>query len=61
MDKLHIKPVRVAKPYNVSVAEITAAFDLRADVSPDKAIKDLESDKLSATNLRTWLKEKQTQ
>jgi hypothetical protein len=51
----------IAKAYNVSVAEIATAFDLPADVSPDKAIKDLESAKFSVTNLRTWLKERQTQ
>ena len=49
----------VAKAYNVPVAEIAAAFDLPADVSPDKAIKDLESAKFSVTGLRTWLSQRQ--
>ena len=49
----------MAKAYGVTVAEIAAAFELPADVSPDKAIKDLESAKFSVTGLRAWLAEKQ--
>jgi hypothetical protein len=49
----------VAKAYNVPISEIATAFDLPGDVSPDKAIKDLESAKFSVTNLRTWLSARQ--
>jgi hypothetical protein len=49
----------VAKAYNAPISEIAAAFDLPADVSPDKAIKDLESARFSVTNLRTWLSQRQ--
>ena len=49
----------VAKAYNAPISEIAAAFELPADVSPEKAIKDLESAKFSVTNLRTWLSERQ--
>ena len=50
----------IATAYNAPIVEIAAAFDLPADVAPDKAIKDLESAKFSVTNLRTWLSARQT-
>ncbi len=51
----------VAKAYNVPISEIAAAFDLPADVAPEKAIKDFESTKFSVTKLRTWLSARQKQ
>ena len=51
----------VSKAYNIPVADIVAAFDQPADTDPAKQIKDMESDKFSPTNLRTWLKERLSQ
>jgi hypothetical protein len=49
----------VATAYKVPISEIAAAFALPADVSPDQALKDLESSTFSVTGLRTWLTERQ--
>jgi hypothetical protein len=49
----------IAKAYNVPLSEIAAAFDLPADVAPEKAVKDLESAKFSVSGLRTWLSARQ--
>ncbi len=49
----------VAKAYNVPLAELLAAFNLPPDTSPDKALKDLESDQFSVSKLRTWLSQRQ--
>jgi hypothetical protein len=49
----------VATAYKVPLAEILAAFNLPPDTSPDKALKDLESDTFSVSNLRTWLSQRQ--
>jgi hypothetical protein len=43
----------------VPLSEIAAAFDLPADVAPEKAVKDLESAKFSVSGLRTWLSARQ--
>jgi hypothetical protein len=45
----------VATTWNVPLAEILAAFDLPADTAPSTALKDLESELFSVTNLRDWL------
>jgi len=49
----------VAKAYNVPLSELLAAFNLPPDTSPDKALKDLESDRFSVSKLRTWLSQRQ--
>ncbi len=48
----------VAGAYKVPVEDIVTAFGLPAWTSPDKAIKELESDTFSPANLRTWLQER---
>ena len=48
----------VSAAYKVPVVEILAAFNLPSDTLPSKAIKDLESDTFSTTNLRSWLKDR---
>jgi len=52
----------IAKAYNVSVAEIAQTFALPAEqATPDKPLKELESETFSVTNLRQWLAERQAQ
>jgi len=46
---------QVSTAFNVPLADILSQFDLPADTSPDTAIKDLESETFSVSNLRTWL------
>ncbi len=46
----------ISKAYNVPLADIVAAFNLPVDTPETKAVKDLESDTFSTTNLRTWIK-----
>ena len=48
----------IAKAYNVPIEEIAKAFDLPADVSPTKQVKELESATFSVSGLRTWLAER---
>lgn len=50
---------QVSTTFNVPVAEIVTQFKLPVDTSPATAIKDLESDLFSVSNLRTWLQERQ--
>lgn len=45
----------VATTWNIPLPEILDAFDLPADTAPAAALKDLESDLFSVTNLREWL------
>jgi len=45
----------VAKAYNVPLDEIVKAFNLPSTVSPNTAVKDLESVTFSVTGLRSWL------
>jgi hypothetical protein len=46
---------QISTTYNVPTAEILKQFELPADTAPTTAIKDLETDLFSVTNLRTWL------
>jgi hypothetical protein len=46
---------QISSVYQVPLAEIINQFGLPADISPTTAIKDLENDLFSVTNLRTWL------
>jgi hypothetical protein len=46
---------QISTTFNVPVSDIITQFDLPADTSSDTAIKDLESDSFSVTNLREWL------
>ena len=46
---------QISTTYNVSVPEILEQFELPADTAPSTAIKDLETEVFSVTNLRTWL------
>lgn len=48
----------VATNFDIPVPELLQAFQLPVDTPATIAIKDLESDLFSATNLRTWLKER---
>jgi hypothetical protein len=48
----------VSAAYKVPVAEMLAAFELPAYTAPTTAIKDLESETFSTTELRTWLTER---
>jgi len=41
--------------YNVSLADLLSQFNLPADTPGSTAIKDLESDLFSVTNLKDWL------
>jgi hypothetical protein len=45
----------VAATWNIPLPEILSAFDLPADTPPTTALKDLESELFSVTNLRDWL------
>jgi hypothetical protein len=46
---------QITATYNVSLADLLKEFELPADTLSSTAIKDLESDQFSVTNLRTWL------
>jgi len=46
---------QISTTYNVPIADILKQFELPPDTSPSTAIKDLETDLFSVTNLRTWL------
>ncbi len=46
---------QISTTFNVPVADILKQFELPADTLPSTAIKDLETDVFSVTNLRTWL------
>jgi hypothetical protein len=48
----------VAINFGIPLPELLQAFELPADTPATTAIKDLESDVFSTTNLRTWLKER---
>ena len=48
----------VAQAYNVPLEEIVRVFELPAAVTPDTAIKDLESATFTTTGFRTWLAER---
>jgi hypothetical protein len=50
---------QITTTYNVPLEELRAHFDLPADTPASTAIKDLESDLFSVTNLRTWLQARQ--
>ena len=45
----------VTKAYNVPLADIIAEFELPADTPETEQLKNLESEKFSVSNLRTWL------
>jgi hypothetical protein len=49
---------QISTAFNVPVAEILSQFGLPADTPPSAAMKDLETDLFSVTNLRTWLEQK---
>ncbi len=46
----------IAKAYDVPLSEMLAAFQLPADTPETRAVKDLESETLSTTELREWMK-----
>ncbi len=46
---------QITTTYNVPLAKLLQQFELPSDTPPTTAIKDLESDLFSITNLRTWL------
>jgi hypothetical protein len=46
---------QITATYNVPLAELLAQFNLPSDTPASIAIKDLESDLFSVTNLRDWL------
>lgn len=46
---------QIVNTYNVSLADILAQFSLPADTPISTAVKDLESDTFSVTELRAWL------
>ena len=46
---------QIATTYDVSLEDILKQFDLPPDTAPSTAIKDLETDLFSVTNLRDWL------
>jgi hypothetical protein len=50
---------QVSDTFAVPVPEILAAFELPAGTPPTTALKDMESDLFSVTNLRTWLQSRQ--
>ncbi len=49
---------QIAVTFNTPVGEILAAFNLPADMPSSTALKDLESDTFSVTNLRVWLEQR---
>jgi hypothetical protein len=46
---------QICTTYNVPLADLLKQFALPAETAPTTAIKDLESDRFSVSNLRTWL------
>ncbi len=50
---------QIATTYNVPLADLLTQFELPADTPATTAIKDLETDLFSVTNLRTWLQARQ--
>jgi hypothetical protein len=46
---------QISTVYNVPLADLLSQFNLAADTPASTAIKDLENDLFSVTNLRTWL------
>lgn len=46
---------QITMAYHVPLSELLAQFSLPADTSASTAIKDLESETFSVTELRTWL------
>ena len=46
---------QISMTFNVPVKDILKQFELPADTAPSTAIKDLETEVFSVTNLRTWL------
>jgi len=46
---------QISTAFNVPVDEILAQFELPADTAPSTAMKDLETEIFSVTNLRAWL------
>ena len=46
---------QITAAYNVPLADLLAQFNFPADTPASTAIKDLESDLFSVTNLRDWL------
>lgn len=50
---------QVTDVYQVPLDELLAQFDLPADTPGSTAIKDLESETFSVTNLRLWLQSRQ--
>lgn len=51
---------QISAAYQVPLAELLEQFSLPADTPPTAAIKDLESDLFSVTNLRAWLLSRQS-
>jgi hypothetical protein len=51
---------QIATTYTVPLPELLQQFELPANTPPTTAIKDLESDLFSVTNLRTWLQARGT-
>ncbi len=49
---------QISTTYQVPLADLLAQFDLPLDTSASTAIKDLETDTFSVTNLRAWLLER---
>lgn len=52
---------QITSAYAVPLDELLAEFNLPADTDPQTAIKDLETDTFSVTDLRTWLLNRTTQ
>jgi hypothetical protein len=46
---------QISTVYNVPLADLLSQFNLAADTPASTAIKDLENDLFSVTNLRSWL------
>ena len=46
---------QISTAFNVPVADILKKFELPADTPPTTALKDLETEVFSVTDLRTWL------
>jgi hypothetical protein len=46
---------QISTAYNVPLTDILSQFNLPTDTPASTAIKDLESDEFTVTNLRTWL------
>ncbi len=49
----------VTEAYNVPLADIITEFELPVDTPETEQLKNLESEKFSVTNLRTWLSARQ--